>query len=49
MIVFEIDWENGDNRKIWWLSSVFCTDDDEEHDDEIYEQLTVEDSHLEDL
>ena len=48
MIVFEWDYEthNSDgtvkDRAMWWLSGTAITGNDEEHADEIYEQMAAQ-------
>jgi hypothetical protein len=52
MIVFEFDVEthNSDGtpkgRPVYWLGGTSITGSDEEHSDEIYEQLNAHEAHL---
>lgn len=54
MIIFEFDYEthNSDGtlkaRPVWWLGCTEVTSEDEEHDDEIYEQLMAQEAGLTD-
>lgn len=54
MIVFEFELETHGSdgilkkRPIFWLGSTSVTGKDEEHSDEIYEQINAHEAHLDD-
>lgn len=46
MIIFEFETDNGQERDIYWLGSTAVTGEDEQHCDEIYEQIMAHESYL---
>ena len=42
MIIFEFDLDSGQNRDIYWIGVTEVTKEDQNHIDEIYEQLDAE-------
>lgn len=51
MIVFEWNTDTANNvgRVLYWLGSTYITGKDEEHSNEIYEQLMAHESHLDEV